>query len=44
MFEKTIKFLDFDENEREETFYFHLSKPEIIELELSKEGGLQKYI
>jgi hypothetical protein len=44
MFKKTITFIDFEENERTEDFYFHLSKAEIIELELSHEGGLSKTI
>jgi len=44
MLKKTIKYTDYDGNEREETFYFNLSKAEVAELELSVEGGLVKQI
>ena len=40
MLKKTIKYVDFDGNEREETFYFNLTQAEIAEMELSIEGGL----
>lgn len=40
MLKKTIKYTDFDGNEREETFYFNLTQAEIAEMELSTEGGL----
>jgi len=40
MLKKTIKYTDFDGNQREETFYFNLTKAEIAEMELSTEGGL----
>lgn len=40
MLKKTIKYVDFDGNEREETFYFNLTKAEVAEMELSTEGGL----
>lgn len=42
MVKETIKYFDFDGNEREETFYFNLTKAECIELELSTSGGLEK--
>ena len=35
MLKKTIKYTDYDGNEREEDFYFNLSKAEITEMELS---------
>ena len=41
MLKKRIKYTDYDGNEREEDFYFNLTKAEITELELSTEGGLQ---
>ena len=44
MLKKTIKYIDYDGNEREEDFYFNLSKAEITEMELSKEGGMSEYI
>ena len=44
MLKKTIKYTDYDGNEREEDFYFNLSKAEITEIELSKEGGMSEYI
>lgn len=44
MIKKTIKYVDYDGNEREEDFYFNLSKAELAEMELSTEGGLEKTI
>jgi len=44
MLKKTIKYTDFDGNEREETFYFNLTQAEVTELELSTEGGLSAKI
>lgn len=42
MYKETIKYLDYDGNEREEDYYFNLSKGEIAEMELSTAGGLEK--
>ena len=44
MLKKTIKYEDFDGNERSEDFYFNLTKAELMEMELSTEGGLEKRI
>ena len=44
MLKKTIKYTDYDGNEREEEFYFNLNKAEVTEMELSKQGGLSEYI
>ena len=44
MLKKTIKYTDFLGVEREEDFYFNLSKAEIMEMELSETGGLAEYI
>ena len=44
MFKRTIKFPDYDGNEREEDFYFNLTKAEILEMELSTEGGIEKMV
>ncbi|MDR2395790.1 MAG: hypothetical protein LBD57_04255 [Endomicrobium sp.] len=42
MLKKTIKYVDYDGNEREEDFYFNLSKAELIEIEMNVPGGLEK--
>lgn len=42
MLKKTIKYTDFNDEEVEEEFYFHLSKAELVELELSTKGGLSE--
>jgi hypothetical protein len=44
MLKKTIKYVDFDGNEREETFYFNLTQAEVAEMELSIDGGLSAKI
>ena len=44
MLKKTIKYVDYDGNEREEDFYFNLTKAELMEMSLSTAGGLDKYI
>lgn len=40
MFTKTVTYTDFNGEERTETLYFNLSKSEIMEMELSTEGGM----
>lgn len=44
MIKKTITYTDYNGTERTEDFYFHLSKPELMELELNTEGGLSNKI
>lgn len=44
MLKKTITYTDYDGNERTEDFYFNLTKAEILEMEMSTEGGLEKMI
>ena len=44
MLKKTIKSIDFDGNERSDECYFHLSKTELTEMEMSENGGFDKYI
>ena len=44
MLEKKIKYSDYNDNEREETFRFDLSKAELLEMELSTNGGLEQFI
>jgi hypothetical protein len=43
MYAKKIKYLDFNDVEREETFYFNLTETELVEMETSMEGGLSEY-
>ena len=42
MLAKKMTYIDYDGNERTETFYFNLSKAEIIEMQLSVDGGMEK--
>lgn len=44
MLKKTIKYVDYDGNEREEDFYFNLTQSEISVIELSIDGGMVKKI
>ena len=44
MVKKTITYTDYDGNERTEDFYFHLTEAEIMEMELSVDGGFKKMI
>lgn len=44
MVKKTITYTDYDGTERTEDFYFNLSKAELMELQLSMEGGMRAYI
>lgn len=44
MIRKTISYTDYDGNQRTEDFYFNLSKPELIEMQTSEVGGLEKKI
>jgi hypothetical protein len=43
MLKKTITYTDYDGNERTEDFYFNLSKAELLKMELSASGGLEKF-
>lgn len=43
MIKKTQTYEDFNGNKRTEDLYFHLSKAELTEMELSKEGGMSAY-
>lgn len=40
MYKKTIKYVDFNGTEREEDFYFHMTKAEAIKAEMTEKGGL----
>ncbi len=44
MYSRKIKYTDYDGNEREEEFYFHLSKAEVLEMQMSWDGGLDKIL
>lgn len=44
MIAKTIKYKDFNGAEREEKFFFNLTKAEVTEMELSTSGGLGESI
>lgn len=44
MLKKTIKYTDYNGEERSEDFYFNLSKAEIMEMEMSQNGGMSEYI
>lgn len=44
MLKKTITYVDFDGVERTEDFYFNLTKAEIMEMNLSVYGGLDKML
>ena len=44
MLKKTITYTDYDGNERTEDFYFNLTKAEVLEMEMSINGGMTKLI
>lgn len=44
MIKKTIKYTDYDGNEREEELYFNLTKAELMEMNFSATGGLEKML
>lgn len=44
MLKKTIKYTDYNGVDRTETFYFNLSRGELIELELSVNGGFTEML
>lgn len=44
MLKKVIKYTDFNDTEREETFYFNLSKVEVAEMEMSVSGGWVQWV
>ena len=44
MLKKTITYTDYNGNERTEDFYFNLTKAEIMEMQLSTNGGLDSMI
>lgn len=44
MLKKTIKYEDYNGVERNEDFYFNLTKAELFQMELGFDGGLEEYI
>lgn len=44
MLKKTIKYTDYNGNERNEDFYFNLTKAEVMEMEMSTDGGFAEMI
>lgn len=44
MIKKTIAYTDYNDIERKEDFYFNLTKAEVMELEMSTQGGLAEMI
>ena len=40
MLKKTMTYVDYNGNERTEDFYFNLTKAEVLEMEMSVNGGL----
>lgn len=44
MIKKTVTYVDFDEQERTEDFYFNLTKAELTKMFNSVSGGLEKYL
>lgn len=44
MIKETIKYTDFNGNERSEDLYFHLSKADLIELQAKYRGGLKGFL
>lgn len=44
MLKKTITYTDYNGSERTENFYFNLTQAEIMEMELTTEGGLSEMI
>ena len=44
MLKKTIKYTDYNGVEKEEDFYFNLSKSELTEMEVEQEGGMQAFL
>ena len=39
MIKKTVTYKDYNDLERTESFYFHFNEAEILEMEMSEEGG-----
>lgn len=44
MLKKEIKYVDYNGTERKETFYFNLSKAELMEMEMGTTGGFAEMV
>ena len=44
MIKKTVTYTDYNGVERTENFYFNLSEAEVMEMEMSTEGGMAEAI
>lgn len=44
MLKKTMTYIDFDNQERTEDFYFNLTQEEILRLEMNTTGGVKKMV
>lgn len=44
MLKKTITYETFDGEEKTEDFFFHLSKADLVEMEMSSKGGLKAHL
>ena len=44
MYIKTIEYVDYDGKLRKEDFYFNFNKAELMEMELTQEGGFDKWV
>ena len=44
MLKKDITYTDFDDNKCTDTFYFNLTKTEVVELEVSEKGGYGAFL
>lgn len=44
MLKRTITYTDYEGNTRTEDFYFNLSQAEVMKMEMSEDGGLEKLL
>lgn len=44
MIKKTVKYTDFNDEEVEEDIYFHLTKPQLVEIEVSMPEGFEAWV
>ena len=44
MYVKKIKYTDYNGTEREEKFYFHLNKAELMKMQFSVKGGFEAHL
>lgn len=44
MLKREIKYTNFDDEEETDIFWFHLSKAELLEMQVEVEGGLGKFL